>query len=90
MVQRSTWFQPLNQTKCVISWFHNKQIAFRMQLVPLRHGDGLPRPAALVRRASATAPRPFSFERRESTRPMSISEVRLEQDLVGLVQVEVS
>jgi protein FAM161A len=44
------------------------------------NGDGLPRPASLVRR-QRTVPAPFSFERRDSARAKSISEIRLEQDL---------
>ena len=52
------------------------------------HGDGLPRPGVIVRRKTATVPRPFSFEMRDRNKPKSISELRLEQDLAFEAEME--
>jgi len=52
------------------------------------HGDGLPRPGVIVRRKTATVPRPFSFEMRDRNKPKSISEQRLEQDLAFEAEME--
>ena len=48
------------------------------------HGDGFPRPSVLVRavKKTATVPKPPSFLSRDATRAKTISEQRLEQDLL--------
>eukprot|EP00854_Cymbomonas_tetramitiformis_P010082 gene10082-11934_t len=50
------------------------------------HGDGFPRPDALIQQA--TNPQPFSFDRREAVRPKSIMQERLEQDLAIAAEKE--
>ena len=54
------------------------------------HGDGLPRPDVLVRRAKkgATVPKPPSFLARDANRPKTIAEQRLEQDLAIEAELE--
>ena len=54
------------------------------------HGDGLPRPDVLIRRAKkgATVPKPPSFLARNANRPKTIAEQRLEQDLAIEAELE--
>lgn len=54
------------------------------------HGDGLPRPDVLIRRAKkgATVPKPPSFLARDANRPKTIAEQRLEQDLAIEAELE--
>ena len=52
------------------------------------HGDGLPRPDVLVRKKTATVPKPPSFLARDANRPKTITQQRLEQELAIEAELE--